>query len=403
MGEVFEGIKVADFTWAVMGPLVTKYLADHGATVVRIESAERPCILRTTLPFKDGIPGVDRSGYFAFFNANKYSLTLNLDNPYGQMLAKKLVAWADIVVENFRPGVMEKFGLNYEDIKSINPNVIMLRSSTQGQFGRYKQFGSMGQPLSALSGFYNMTGWPYEEPLALPYAYSDWVSSKFGAVILIAALDYRRRTRKGVCIDLSQFEASLQFLLPTILNYIANGIVEERNGNAVSFASPNGVYRCKGDDRWCAITVSTDQEWIALCEASVHPEWARDTMFQTLERRKGNEDLLNKLIESWTINYEAEDIMVNLQKAGVSAGVVQNSEDIFNDKQLKFRNALWNGEHPTLGEFWHLGQPYILSETPAKLHFPSPCMGEHNEYVCTNILELSSEEFVECLEKGAFE
>ena len=402
MKEVFGGVKIADFTWAMTGPLITKYFADHGATVVRVESTRRPCVLRTTLPYPNNMPHADGSGYFAFVNANKYSIAINMDTSYGQEVAKKLVAWADIVVENFRPGVIDKFGLDYEGVKSINPNVIMLRSSSQGQFGRYAHHGTLGQPLTALSGFYHLTGWPDGEPMPLPVAYSDWVASRFGASVVIAALDYRRRTGTGQCIDVSQLEASLQFMIPPVLDYIVNGVVENRNGNAVPYAAPHGVYRCKGDDRWCAIAVFTDEEWRSFCKAVGHLEWAGDSRFFTLGKRKGNEETLNKLVEAWTISHAAEEVMDVLQGAGVCAGVVQNAEDLYGDKQLQSRDHLWKAKHNFIGTFSHLGQPYKLSETPARPRFPAPCLGEHTEYVCTNILNLSTKKFIELDEKGAF-
>jgi len=402
MEEALKGVKVADFTWAITGPLTTKYLADHGAAVVRVESLERPCILRTTLPYPSDTLDVDGAGYFAFFNANKYSIALNLDNPYGQMVAKKLVAWADIVVENFRPGVMDKFGLGYEDVRPINPNVIMLRSSSQGQSGRHARHGTLGHPLTALSGFFHLTGWADGQPLPLPFAYSDWVASRFGASVLIAALDYRRRTGKGQCIDVSQLEASLQFLIPPILNYVVNGVIEDRKGNSSQYAAPHGVYRCKGDDRWCAIAVFTDEEWNALCKAMSSSEWTSDPRFSTLRERKENEESLNRLVEAWTLNHTAEEVMHILQGAGVCAGVVQSAEDLYGDKQLQSRDHLWKTRHNAIGTFSHLGQPFKLSETPARLRFPAPCLGEHTEYVCTNVLKLSTEEFVELDKNGAF-
>ncbi len=402
MKQVFDGLKVADFSWAIMGPLITKYLADYGAAVVRIESTERPCILRTTLPFKDGVPGVDCSGYFAFFNANKYSVSLNMETPSGVALAKKLVLWADVVVENFRPGVMEKFGLSYEEIIKLNPSVVMLRSSTQGQTGRYKNYGSLGQPLSALSGFYHLTGWPDREPLALPVAYSDWVASRFGAAALIACLNKKLRTGEGSYIDISQFEASLQFILPVILQYSANKTIMERNGNANANTAPHAVYKCKGVDRWCAITVHSDKEWGGFCKMIGHPEWEEDDRFSTIEKRKKNEELLNQLIENWTVNYSPEEVTQIMQIAGICAGIVQNSQDVYLDKQLESRQAFWKREHPVLGNFSHLGQPAILSKTPASYKMPAPCLGEHNEYVCTNFLGLSTEEFIQLLEDGAF-
>jgi crotonobetainyl-CoA:carnitine CoA-transferase CaiB-like acyl-CoA transferase len=278
----------------------------------------------------------------------------------------------------------------------------MLRSSTLGQTGRYKNYGSLGQPLSALSGFYHLTGWADKEPLALPVAYSDWVASRFGAAALLACLNKRKRTGEGAFIDISQFEASLQFILPAILQYSASKIIMERNGNANDCISAHAVYKCKGTDRWCAITFNSDSEWIDFCKAAGHPDWIGDDRFSTIEKRKKNEKLLNQLIEDWTVDYSSEEVMHIMQTAGICAGAVQNSRDIYLDKQLKSRQAFWNAEHPVLGSFSYLGQPAILSKTPAKYKMPAPSMGAHNEYVCTNILGLSTEEFIQLLEEEAF-
>jgi len=228
------------------------------------------------------------------------------------------------------------------------------------------------------------------------------VASRFAASVLIAALDYRRRTGKGQYIDVSQLEASLQFLLPPILDYVVNGVIEGRRGNSSQYAAPHGVYGCKGDDRWCAIAVFTDEEWDAFCKAMGSPEWASEPRFSTLGKRKGNEESLNRLVETWTINHTAEEVMHILQGAGVCAGVVQSAEDLYGDKQLQSRDHLWKTHHNAIGTFSHLGQPFKLSETPARLRFPAPCLGEHTEYVCTNVLKLSTEEFVELDKNGAF-
>ncbi|HJX13324.1 MAG TPA: CoA transferase, partial [Dehalococcoidales bacterium] len=181
----FEGIKVADFSWWIAGPLATKTLADYGATVVRIESAKRPGGLRITMPYKDNVPGVDRSGFYAYCNPNKYSVSLDLGNPEGRDVARKLVAWADITAENFNPGVMEKWGLGYEDLKKVRPDVIMLRTSNQGQTGPFSRLGGLGLQLNALGGFVHFTGWPDRDPLSFMFAYPDYFVPHF-AVATVA-------------------------------------------------------------------------------------------------------------------------------------------------------------------------------------------------------------------------
>ena len=398
----FEGVKVADFSWAVAGPLTTKYLADHGATVVRIESPEYPCILRTSPPFKEGKPGHNRAGYFAWYNPNKYSLSLNLNKPEGRKVARKLVAWADIVVESFSPGMMEKWGLNYEELVKIKPDIIMLSSSSQGQSGPFAKFSSLGIPLAGLTGFSQLLGWPDHGPLPFPMAYSDIVSPRFAAAVLIAALIYKRRTGKGQYIDLSQVESSLQFLAPPILDYMVNGREGQRLGNSCPYASPHGIYRCKGEDRWCAIAVFTEEEWQAFCRVLGHPAWTKEVRFASFRSRKQNEVELDKLIEAWTVNYTAEEVMLKMQKAGVAAGVVSNARDLSEDPQLKTWGLFWETEHEELGKFTSLGQPFKLSKTPAKLYRPAPLVAQHTEYVCTNFLGMSDEEFTELWQAGAF-
>jgi benzylsuccinate CoA-transferase BbsF subunit len=401
---VFKDLKIAAFSWAMVGPLTLKFFADYGATVVRVETSLRPCVTRTSAPFKDNIPGLNRSGYFNHFSANMMSLSLNMKNPLGLGVARDLVAWADVVMENFTPGVMDKWGLGYEELKKINPDIIMVRQNGFGTEGPYKNLAAFGMILAAIAGIPNYIGWPDRGPLPVGVgAYTDCISPRFASAALIAALEYRDRTGKGQLIDLAQFETALYFFLPGLLDAAANGREPARHGNAVPCAAPHNVYPCRGTERWCTIAAADDAQWAALCSAIGRPELAADPRFDTLARRKENEKELDALIESWTIDRTPEEIMTTLQTAGVPAGIVENASDLFEDPQLRGRGLFWPMEHSEMGLFTHLGASMVLGKTPARPVAPSPCLGEHNEYVLTKILGKSDEEFVELLAAGALE
>ncbi len=399
--EALKGLKVLDFTWVVAGPLTTKYFGDYGATVVKIESREHPDFLRTSGPFKDHIADPNRTGYFAFFNPNKYSMLLKLNHPGGLLIAKQLVSWADIVVENYVPGTLEKLGLAYEQMREVKPDIIMISASGQGQTGPFAKVPIGGNWLSALTGFFWFSGWP-DSGVSQPYgAYSDLISPRFMVVAILAALRYRQKTGKGQHIDFSQFESGIQFLAPAMLDWTANGRDGERIGNAAASSAPHGVFPCL-ERRWCALSVSTDEEWSAFCKVIGKPRWTRETKYASLWNRKQNEDELNKLVGQWTVKHTPDQVMSLMQKAGVPAGVVESTKDLCEDPQLAYRNHFWKLDHPVIGEYAHLGQAATLKATPAKPRMPAPCLGEHTEYVCRKLLNISDAEFVEFLNDGAF-
>jgi benzylsuccinate CoA-transferase BbsF subunit len=234
-------------------------------------------------------------------------------------------------------------------------------------------------------------------------AYTDCISPRFATAALIAALDRRNKTGKGQMIDVSQFEAAISFILPGVLEYISSGKEPERTGNASPNAAPHGVYPCRGNDRWCTIAVSTEEEWKKLCREMGQPGLITDRRFSTFENRKHNEEELNKSISAWTANLNAEDVMTRLQKAGVAAGVVENAADVLHDPQLNQRNIFWKMQHAEMGEFTHLGQSFQLSKTPAKAYSPAPLLGEHTEKICTEMLGMSDEEFISLVQEGVFE
>ena len=393
-------IKVLDFTWLLFGPLVTKYLADHGAKVVKVESTTRIDLMRLFGPYKDNDENTDASGQFFVGNSSKYSITVNLRNPNGAELIKKLVCWADVITENFGPGTMRKLGFGYEQLKTINPKVIMISLSLFGQSGELADFKGFGPHIAAFSGVYALSGWS-DDPTAPPVAWPDVVGPWFAVIAILSALEYRRRTGKGQWIDLSQAETMIQGLGPAMVEASANGRVPARSGNRHSDAAPHGVYPCKGEDRWIAIAIFSVQEWVSFCEVMGKKELTKDGRFSTLQARKQNEDELDFLITGWTKRLNAEEVMNRLQAAGIRAGVVQNGRDIMEfDPQIKHRNYFQLLEHPSIGKFYHPAWPAKLSLTPATLRH-APRLGEHNVYVCKHFLGLSDGEIRDLVTSGA--
>jgi benzylsuccinate CoA-transferase BbsF subunit len=401
---VFSGLTIIAFCWAVVGPLTMKFFADHGAKVIRVETRKRPCVMRTSAPYKDKKPNLNRGGYFNHFNSNILSLSLDMGNPKAVEIAKRLIAKSDVFMENYTPGVIERWGLGYEELKKIKPDIIMLRQSGYGSWGPYSNLPAFGMVLVPIAGLPNFIGWSGKEPLPVGVsAYTDCISPRFASAALIAALDFRNKTGKGQELDLSQFETALYFIMPGLLDYAANGREPARIGNSSPAAVPHGVYPCKGNDRWCTIAVNTDQEWSSLCRTMGKLEWLDDPRFSTLLARKKNEEDLNQSIGDWTAQFSPEEVMVLLQAAGVPAGVVKNTADVYEDPQLRMRNIFWPIQHSEMGMFTHLGQSFELSKTPAQPYSPSPLLGEHTEYVCSEILGMPDEEFVELMQQGVFE
>ena len=400
--KLLEGIRVADFTWVLTGPLITSTLSAYGAEVIKIEGRSRPDLFRITAPFKDGIQGVNRGGRFNWSNTGKLSIALNLGHPQGVEIAKKIIARSDIVVENFSGGAMENMGLGYEELQKVKPDIIMLSTCMQGQTGPHATHPGFGNQLTALSGFNYITGWPDRQPVPLG-AYTDNIAPHFNVVLILAALDYRRRTGRGQYFDLSQYEAGVHFMAPLILDYAVNHRVAKRMGNRCPYAAPHGVYRCRGEDRWCSIAVFNDEEWASFCRVIGNPEWTSNPKFTTFLARKENEDELEKLIEEWTSNYSAEEVMTLMQTGRVSAGVVRNFQEILeDDPQLKHRHSHCKLEHSEIGEYIAPGPLFKLSGSACEVQ-PAPLLGQHNEYVLKDILGLSDDEVANLVIDGVIE
>lgn len=404
MEEAFDGIKVVEFAWAWIGPLIGKYIADHGGMVVTIESRTQPDICRTVPPYKDNIPGFDRTGPWTEVHSDRYSMTLNLRHPKKMEVVEKLIKWGDIVTENFTPGIMQKLGLGYEELRKINPEIIMLSSGMQGQTGPHALHPGMGMLIASLLGYNGLTGWPDRLPSGTWGALADHISPRFGAAALIAALIYRKRTGRGQHLDLSTFESTLQFLSVPILDYLVNGRVASRTGNRHPFAAPHGVYPCKGKDRWCSIGILTEKEWNDFRTFLGQSEtWVRDKKFSTVFDRKEHEDELDKLVASWSLKYTAEQVMSLLQAVNISCGVVYNGYDLLHCPQFASRKFFCSLKHSEIGDQIYDNPPFKLSRTPTQLKRAAPLLGEHTEYVSTQLLGISDEEFVTLLTEGVFE
>ena len=400
--KLLQNLKVADFGWGGVGPITTKILADYGAEVIKIEGRTRPDVERLARPFKDDIPGMNRAGYFNAMGTSKMSFAISLAHPKGVEVAKKLVVWADIVVENFAGGVMERMGLSYEELVKVKPDIIMLSSCMMGQTGPQTRMRGWGVPLTAIAGINHITGWPDRQPVGLG-VYTDYIAPRFNILAIFAALDYRRRTGKGVYLDMSQYENVVHFMAPLILDNILNQRVADRTGNRINHAAPHGVYRCKGKDRWCTIAVFTNEEWINFCQAIGDPNWTKDSRFATLAVRKENEDELDRLVEEWTVDYSAEVVMTSMQAAGISAGVVATCEDLLeHDPQLRHRHFYTAVNHPEIGEYRAQRAAFLLSECQYEVR-TAPLLGEHNEYICREIIGLSDDEIAELVIEGVLE
>jgi benzylsuccinate CoA-transferase BbsF subunit len=397
--NALKGIKAVEFAAFAAGPAVGKHLADHGATVVHVESKVRPDGFRAHYPpYKDNIHGLNRSGLFALCNNDKLDITLNLKAPQAADLAKKIVSWSDVVIENFSPGTMARLGLDYENLKKVKPDLVMLSTSNLGQTGPHAHHAGFGSQLSSLAGFTHLTGHPGGSPQILYGPYIDYIAVAYGAVAILAALDYRRRTGQGNYIDTAQYETGLQYLAPILLDYQVNGIVATRNANRDPHAAPHGAYPCKGEDSWCTISVHSEPEWQALCEIIGEPSWTSEPRFASHAHRKQHEDELDRRLSEWTRRFTARELMAKLQTAGVHAGVVNTMKDIYVDRQLAQRSQWVELEHPEIGRMHYQRPPFLLTKTPPGPSKRDPLFAEHNEYFYRQVLGLSERDYNQLVE-----
>lgn len=421
----FAGLRVADFAWVGVGPLVSKYLADHGAEVIRIESNTYPEALRRVPPFVNDAPNVDGSGYYANFNSSKLGASVNLKHPRGPELIKQLVAKCDIVTESFTPGTMARFGLDYESLRAAREDLLMISMPLYGQTGPWASYMGYGHVLQAASGYNHLTGWEDGPPIGTGVAYTDFLVPHIAATALIAALDYRRRTGKGQYIDFGQLEAGVHGLWTAILDWTANGHEQVRLGNHDPEAAPHNAYRCR-DGKWVVVACATEKHWEGLKAALGRPEWCDMERMRRRWQRINEQKEIDRHLGYWFEDFtrtegEAEfqteegvegppvrkfttrQVVELFQSFGVPCGIVQSAEDLANDPQLKARHHYWYLEHPYMGVRQYDGPAFRLSKTPAELTKAAPMLGEDNEYVYRELIGLDEEEYYELLADGAFE
>ena len=405
----FEGVKIIQLCWAGVGVYTLNFLSHYGATTIRVETATRPDPVRCFAPFaptnKEGEPvGLERSAFFSITHtAPEYGISLNFNHPEAVEIFKKLVAWADVVGEGFPTGVMDRLGLDYEGLKKINPEIIMMRTCGYGHTGPMANQPGFGSILTAVTMMDTLIGWPDRPPVPPSTYYTDQLSPMYAALAIMTALDYRCRTGKGQYIDHAQIEAGLNYMTPLILDYEVNRRELARNGNKCERAAPHGVYRCQGDDRWVAIAVMTDEEWHSFGQVIGNPDWVKDPKFATTARRVENSDELDRLVEEWTINFTPKQVMTMLQEAGVGAGVVANAQDLDEDAQLNHYNFYRQLDHPYMGKLRYYHPAGIkLSGVETEVRRPI-LLGEHTDYICHQILGMPQDEIDRLRQKGVFD
>jgi benzylsuccinate CoA-transferase BbsF subunit len=316
----------------------------------------------------------------------------------------RLVGWADIVTENFTPGTMEGWGLGFEELRAVNPALVMFSASMMGRGGPMERQPGFGPVLSSLVGLTNVTGWPDRTPVNPYGAYTDFIVPKFAVAAILAALDRSRRTGEGIHLDLSQLETSMHFIAPLILDYNVNGREQGRLGNRDPGAAPHGVYPCAGEDRWLALACSTDVQWQGLLNAA-EPEGGplHSGSFATLLARKSNEDELDRLLAQWTASHDQYGLMRKLQAADVPSGVINDPRDLFDDPQLQHRGHFIWLDHPEIGPYATDRSEFELSLTPGSLDTPAPLLGQHTEHFLRDIIGLTGDEYRSLESDGVLE
>lgn len=394
------GIRVLDLTWVGAGPIGTKVLAEFGAEVIKIESRSRPDPLRRTGPFAPGDDPLERSGYFADRNAGKQSISLDLTHPDAREVVLRLAAESDICAQSFRPGTMEKFGLGYEDLREVRPDIIYLAMPMQGEWGPHASFSGFGATLVALCGLHDLCGYPDREPVGTGTNYPDHVPNPLHAVFAtLTALSHRSRTGEGQRIELSQLESTLNVIGPGI-EQAAAGRAPERNGNRVHFAAPHGVFPAAEDDRWVAIAVLDDVQWSILANITGSPVLA-DLELQQLAGRRAVESSIEAELSAWTAQHPAEALAARLQEAGVPASVVRDANEILQGASgLRESGALTWLRHPVMGESVYTSPTPRLSRTPGELNSPAPLLGQHTDEVLDRVLGMTESEITALRDAG---
>ncbi len=392
--------------WA--GPLNTLMLANLGAEVIKVEyhqargpAAEAGAPAHPLRAFADNETGErpwNRSGFINQFALGKKSLVLDLLHPRGKAIFRDLVKISDVVQDNYSARVMPNFGLDYPDLEKINPEIIMIRQSGFGVVGPYKDYIAGGCPTSVHGGFPYYHGYHDDIPMRPESCIVDPWAGMHACNAVMAALWQRRRTGKGQFIDSGQCESVATVLGDKVLGYQMGSKLPPRFGNRHQSMAPHNCYPCKGEDKWIAIAVSTDAEWTALCEAIGHPPWTEEDRFGDPQKRRVNQDELDRRIGEWTKDHDHIQLMHTLQERGVAAGAVLDQREVMSDPHLKERQCYVEIDHPETGVRAYARSPWKMSRAPQPEE-RAPLLGEHNGYVLGDLLGLSTQEIAQLAEE----
>ena len=388
-----RGIRIADFTWAGAGPFCTKVFSDFGAEVIKVESSSRVDPVRSGGPYKDGVPGINRSGYFASRNSGKKSISLDLKSEEGKKLALRLIQESDVVTNNFGPGVMQRLGLGYDDVKKIKSDIIHLSMPMYGQEGPLASLLGVGMTISAVSGLLWLTAYGPDDPVGPGTHFPDHAANPYHAAFaILGALRYRRKTGRGMRIDLAQVESTINFVGPAVVEYGTTGQEPVQTGNRSVADAPHNLFKCLGDDAWCAIAVQDDTQWRALATAMKSAELLKDQTLQKSENRSKRVDEIEARVASWVATQKAADVVQILQQAGVPSAIVARSKDLLTDNPHLAERGYWQQiDHPEVGETTFTSPPYLIDGKRLELKRP-PLIGEHTEMVLRDILGCDAKE-----------
>ncbi|MGI9595028.1 MAG: CaiB/BaiF CoA transferase family protein [Acidimicrobiales bacterium] len=394
-GELpLSGLKVLDFTWSIAGPHAVRLLSDLGATVIKVESANKQDAARGYRPVHGNVAGIENSALSDTMGAGKNSLALDMTKPAALDVVRDLVGWCDVITESFSPRAMAKWGLQYERLRAINPEVIMVSTCLAGQTGPLADFAGYGNLGAALAGFYGLVGWPDRAPAGPFGAYTDYTSTHFLAATLLAAIDHRRRTGEGQHIDLAQSEAAQHFLSPALLSTSASGEVVERDGNRDLDMSPHGVYPVRGDEQWIAICCRDDDDWIALAELMARPDLAADVDLKSLPGRLARADELDEAVAAWSSGLDGSELAQRLQARGVAAHVVADGRACLADPQLDHAAHFVALPHPNRACLVE-NTRFRLSRSGVGVRTRAPLLGEHTFDALHDILGYDADRIAE--------
>ena len=386
------GIRVLDLSYVFAVPYMAGLLSDLGAEVIKIEAPHKLDQTRGRAfgPYLDNDPAQDpwnRSGIFYVVNRGKRSLAMDLGSTQGQEIFRELVAKSDIVLDNFTPRVMRKWGLNYDELKKIKPSLIMLSNTGYGSTGPWSSFPSQGTTLEATMGITFYTGYRDDKPWKVGQSYPDFIACWAGLNGLWAAIAHMRKTGQGQWIDVGMYQLGVALMPEPLLQKQLDGTAPVRMGNEHAQHVPSNLYQAHGDDQWIALTVRTDAQWTALASLMQQPALATDLRFSTTAARRLNRETVNTLVAQWCIAHSPKELFEQLQAQGIAAAPVLNSRDLLRDPHLRHRKFYETVLHPEpIGERPIIGRPYKLRFRDAHIKKPGPRFGEDNDSILKDIL-----------------